>query len=44
MSGKSPKLRDEKKVAKMSLKEKRAAKRATRDAGVVTKPRKPSRI
>jgi hypothetical protein len=40
MSGKSPHARDDKKVAKQSLKEKRAAKRAKREPEAFIKPRK----
>jgi hypothetical protein len=40
MSGKAPQARDGKKVAKSSLKEKRAAKRAKREPEAFIKPRK----
>ncbi|WP_426181450.1 hypothetical protein [Microbacterium sp. TWP3-1-2b2] len=40
MSGKAPQARDGKKVAKASLKEKRAAKRAKQEPVSFIKPRK----
>jgi hypothetical protein len=40
MSGKSPQERDGKKVAKMSMKEKRAEKREKREPSTFIKPRK----
>lgn len=40
MSGKSPQERGAKKVAKMSMKEKRAAKREKREPSAFIKPRK----
>ena len=40
MSGKSPHARDAKKVAQLSMKEKRAAKRAKREPEEFIKPRK----
>ncbi len=40
MAGKSPTARDGKKVAKLSLKEKRAAKRAKQEPQAFIKPRK----
>jgi len=40
MSGKSPRTRDTKKVAKTSPKEKRAEKRASQEARAFIKPRK----
>ena len=44
MSGKSPHERDGKKVAKMSMKEKRAAKRERREPSTFIKPRKAARV
>ena len=43
MSGKTPNERDVKKVAKMSMKEKRAAKREKREPSTFIKPRKAAR-
>ena len=43
MSGKTPHERDVKKVAKMSMKEKRAAKREKREPSTFIKPRKAAR-
>ena len=43
MSGKSAQERDVKKVAKMSMKEKRAAKRVKREPSTFIKPRKAAR-
>jgi hypothetical protein len=43
MSGKSRQERDVKKVAMMSIKEKRAAKRDKREPSTVIKPRKAAR-
>ena len=43
MSGKSPQDRDVKKAAKMSMKEKRAAKREKREPSMFVKPRKAAR-
>ena len=43
MSGKSPQQRDGKKVAKMSMKEKRAEKREKREPSTFIKPRKAAR-
>ncbi len=40
MSGKAPQARDGKKIAKLSLKEKRAAKREKREPEAFIKPRK----
>lgn len=40
MSGRSPRIRDTKKIAQSSLKEKRAAKRAKREPEGFIKPRK----
>ena len=40
MSGKSPQSRGAKKVAQLSIKEKRAAKRAKREPEAFIKPRK----
>jgi hypothetical protein len=42
MSGKSPHARGAKKVAQLSIKEKRAAKRAKREPEAFIKPRKGS--
>lgn len=44
MSGKSAQKRDVKKVAKMSMKEKRAAKREMREPSTFIKPRKAARV
>ena len=44
MSGKSPHQRNAKKTAKMSIKEKRAAKRENREPGGFIKPRKDARV
>ncbi len=43
MSGKTPHERDMKKAAKMSMKEKRAAKREKREPSIFIKPRKAAR-
>ena len=44
MSGKSPQERGSKKAAKMSMKEKRAAKREKREPSTFIKPRKDARV
>ena len=43
MSGKTPHERDVKKAAKMSMKEKRAAKREKREPSTFIRPRKAAR-